>query len=78
MDSYNVWYEQFKYWLLDAYAEEYGSPVDPDELIQGCHYRQDFLYRLCTIFKWVTPPGPTRKVMNEYIDLYDQGKLGDC
>lgn len=36
IESYEVWFNQFKFWLTDSYAEAYGSPVVDEELVQGC------------------------------------------
>lgn len=37
--AYEDWFNQMKGWISDSYGEEYGSPVDPAELQQGCRWR---------------------------------------
>merc|ERR1712147_512352 len=75
MDAYETWFYQFKEWLVDAYETAYGYPVSEDDLQQGCRWRKDFIYKLCKIVIWVTPPGPSRQAMKSYIDFYDTGNM---
>lgn len=76
-DSYQVWFDQFKFWITDSYAEAYGSPVDPAELTQGCGWRKDFLY---TYFGWLIPTstGDTKAYYQAYVDFYDSGNMPSC
>jgi hypothetical protein len=77
MEAYQTWFDQFKFWLTDSYAEVYGSPVINDELVQGCQFRKDFMYYLFVqidhhqVGKW-------KEYYDGYIELYESGNMPTC
>lgn len=75
--AYQTWFNQFKFWLTDSYAEVYGSPVINEELVQGCQWRKDFLY---TYFGYIAPYsfGDTKEYYEAYIKFYDSGDMPTC
>lgn len=76
-DAYHAWFYQFKEWLVDSFAERYGSPIPEDDLQQGCQWRKDFNYYLYT-YSLPYVDGQVYEDCKAYIDLYDSGLMPTC
>lgn len=78
VDMYNAWMDQFKHWVTDEYAKVYGSPVNPEELTQGCQWRQDFLYGFFSTAILPDPQNADYETAVWYCNFYESGNMPSC
>jgi len=78
-EVYKAYMDQFKFWITDEYEKVYGEPVDPQELQQGCDWRQDFTYEFLKIAVLDLPINSSEYEQSKwFIDYYDSGNMPSC